>query len=100
MGIVSLQRNIIRHVVATGKFRKTPNAGFENYCGGGSGFAIMNVQNFAQWRNAVSCLMKGRQILEAFSEHFEYLLLISGQHNLAITRKLLSYRPKELRNLA
>ncbi len=69
MGIISPQRNIIQHVVAPGKFREMPNAGFQNYCcGGGSGFAIMNTHNFAQWRNAVSCRMKARQVLEAFSD--------------------------------
>jgi Fe-S oxidoreductase len=69
MGIVSPQRNIIKHIVAPGRFREMPNAGTQNYCcGGGSGFAIMDTQNFAQWRNAVSCRMKARQVLEAFKD--------------------------------
>jgi len=69
MGIISPQRNIIRNVVSPGKFREMPNAGFQNYCcGGGSGFAIMNTQNFAQWRNAVCSRMKARQVLAAFKD--------------------------------
>jgi Fe-S oxidoreductase len=69
MGIVSPQRNIIKHIVAPGRFREMPNAGTGNYCcGGGSGFAIMNTQNFAQWRNAVSCRRKARQVLTAFTD--------------------------------
>ncbi len=69
MGIVSPQRNILKHIVAPGQFREMPNAGTENYCcGGGSGFAITNTQNFAPWRNAVSCRRKARQVLTAFAD--------------------------------
>ncbi len=46
-----------------------PNAGTNNYCcGGGSGFAIMNSQNFPEWRNNVGSRMKARQVLEAFQD--------------------------------
>jgi len=69
MGIVSPQRNIIRHIVAPGRFREMSNCGTSNYCcGGGSGLAITNVHNFAQWRNNISCRMKARQVLEAFGD--------------------------------
>jgi Fe-S oxidoreductase len=69
MGIVSPQRNILQHIVPAGQFREMPNAGTNNYCcGGGSGFAIMNSQNFPEWRNNVASRMKARQVLEAFKD--------------------------------
>jgi Fe-S oxidoreductase len=69
MGIISPQRNILSHIMPGGQFREMPNAGTSNYCcGGGSGFAIMNSQNFPDWRNSVSCRMKARQVLEAFKD--------------------------------
>jgi Fe-S oxidoreductase len=69
MGIITPQRNILNHIVAPGQFREMPCAGTSNYCcGGGSGFAIMNSQNFPDWRNSVSCRMKARQVLEAFKD--------------------------------
>jgi Fe-S oxidoreductase len=69
MGIVSPQRTILKHIVPPGQFREMPNAGTNNYCcGGGSGFAIMNSQNFPEWRNSVSSRMKARQVLEAFKD--------------------------------
>ncbi len=69
MGIINPQRNIIKHVVAPGQFREMPNAGTQNYCcGGGSGFAVMNSQNFPEWRDNVASRMKARQVLEAFKD--------------------------------
>lgn len=69
MGIVTPQRNIIKHITPPGRFREMPNAGTSNYCcGGGSGFAILNTRNFPQWRNAVSSRMKARQVLDAFKD--------------------------------
>lgn len=69
MGIESPQRNILRHIIAPGQFREMPNAGVNNYCcGGGSGFAIMNTNNFPEWRDSVACRMKARQVLEAFHD--------------------------------
>ncbi|MEW6182799.1 MAG: (Fe-S)-binding protein [Bacillota bacterium] len=67
MGIVRPQRYVTRAI--SPKFREmTPN-GANNYCcGGGSGFAIMNDFNFAQWRKKVSERMKTKQILEAFKD--------------------------------
>jgi Fe-S oxidoreductase len=69
MGIISPQRNILKHIVAPGQFREMSNAGTSNYCcGGGSGFAIIHNQNFPDWRNNVSCRMKARQVLDAFKD--------------------------------
>ncbi len=69
MGIISPQRNILKHIMPEGQFREMPDAGTNNYCcGGGSGFAIMNSQNFPDWRNNVACRMKARQVLEAFKD--------------------------------
>ena len=69
MGIISPQRNILRHIIAPGQFREMPNAGVNNYCcGGGSGFAIMNTNNFPDWRESVASRMKARQVLEAFHD--------------------------------
>jgi Fe-S oxidoreductase len=69
MGIIDPQRNIIEHVVAPGQFREMPNHGTSNFCcGGGSGFAIMNSQNFPDWRNNVASRTKAKQVLEAFKD--------------------------------
>lgn len=69
MGILSPQRNILKAIMAPGMFREMPNAGTNNYCcGGGSGFAIMNSQNFPEWRNNVASRMKARQVLAAFED--------------------------------
>ncbi len=46
----------------------TPN-GTENYCcGGGSGFAIIPSTTFPDWQANVSCRMKFKQVLEAFTK--------------------------------
>ncbi|MGI6091874.1 MAG: (Fe-S)-binding protein [Negativicutes bacterium] len=69
MGIISPQRNIINHIVSPGQFREMPNSGVSNYCcGGGSGFAIMNSQNFPEWRNSLASRRKARQVIEAFND--------------------------------
>jgi Fe-S oxidoreductase len=67
MGIVKPQRNVTRAI--SSKFREmTPNGAHNYCCGGGSGFAIMNDFNFAQWRKKVSERVKAKQILEAFKD--------------------------------
>ena len=69
MGIIDPQRNVLKEVVAPGMFREMSDAGVTNYCcGGGSGFAIMNSQNFADFRNNVCTRKKAEQVLEAFKE--------------------------------
>jgi Fe-S oxidoreductase len=69
MGIITPQRNILNHIVAPGQFREMACAGTTNYCcGGGSGFAIINSQNFPDWRVNVACRKKARQVLDAFKD--------------------------------
>jgi len=69
MGIISPQRNILKHIMAPGMFREMPNCGVDNYCcGGGSGFAVMNTQNFPDWRDNLSSRRKARQVLTAFED--------------------------------
>ncbi len=68
MGIVAPQREIIKAVCAQPLREMAPH-GVHNYCcGGGSGFAIMDTLNFAQWRKAVSDRVKVKQILDAFHD--------------------------------
>jgi len=65
MGIVEPQRRILRKIAP--RFREMTPHGVNNYCcGGGSGFAIMSGNNFADWRNLVSSRKKFLQILNAF----------------------------------
>lgn len=67
LGIVEPQRRILRHLCP--QFREMSPKGAENYCcGGGSGFAIMNRNNFSDWRSSVSSRQKFRQIIDAFSD--------------------------------
>jgi Fe-S oxidoreductase len=67
MGIVQPQRRIVEKICP--QFREMEPHGLENYCcGGGSGFAIMNSNNFKEWRENVSSRMKLKQILEAFQD--------------------------------
>jgi Fe-S oxidoreductase len=67
LGIIEPQRRILRHICP--QFREMTPHGKDNYCcGGGSGFAIMSGNNFADWRVTVSGRKKFRQILEAFSD--------------------------------
>ena len=67
MGIVEPQRRILRKIAP--QFREMTPHGVENYCcGGGSGFAITQSNNFPDWRSAVSGRMKLKQTLEAFAD--------------------------------
>jgi len=69
MGVVSPQREILREVVPEGRFREMTPHGVHNFCcGGGSGFAIISRNNFADWRHHLSGRRKFRQILEAFGD--------------------------------
>ncbi len=70
MGIVEPQRRILRRIAP--RFREMTPHGVENYCcGGGSGFAIMSPNNFANWRMLVSGRIKMQQILEAFKDELD-----------------------------
>lgn len=67
LGIIEPQRRILRYLCP--KFREMTPHGKDNYCcGGGSGFAIMQPNNFTDWRVSVSGRMKFKQILDAFSD--------------------------------
>jgi len=67
MGIVQPQRRILNRI--SPQFREMEPHGLENYCcGGGSGFAIMNSNNFREWRENISSRMKLKQILETFQD--------------------------------
>lgn len=69
MGIINPQRNIIDRIVPKSQFKPMLNSGVDNYCcGGGGGFAIMNTQNFPEWRNNVAGRRKARQVQEAFQD--------------------------------
>jgi Fe-S oxidoreductase len=67
MGIIEPQRRIIRKIAP--KFREMTPHGVNNYCcGGGSGFAIMQSNNFPNWRFLVPGRKKFAQILNAFTK--------------------------------
>jgi Fe-S oxidoreductase len=67
LGIVEPQRRILKHLCP--QFREMEPHGIDNYCcGGGSGFAIMSGNNFADWRVAVNGRRKFAQVLDAFSD--------------------------------
>jgi len=67
LGIVEPQRRILRYLCP--QFREMTPHGVDNYCcGGGSGFAIMSGNNYADWRNNVSGRVKFKQILDAFAD--------------------------------
>ena len=67
LGIVEPQRRILRHLCP--QFREMEPHGVANYCcGGGSGFAVMSSNNFADWRISVGGRLKFKQILDAFAE--------------------------------
>ncbi|MBI4788841.1 MAG: (Fe-S)-binding protein [Chloroflexi bacterium] len=68
MGIVQPQREIIKHICAQPLREMAPNGVWNYCCGGGSGFAIMNTLNFADWRKNVSERVKTKQVLEAFQD--------------------------------
>jgi len=66
MGIIQPQRNVIKKICP--QFREMTPHGVHNYCcGGGSGFAIMQSNNFPNWRNLISGRKKFTQILNAFT---------------------------------
>jgi Fe-S oxidoreductase len=67
LGIIEPQRRILRYLCP--QFREMTPHGADNYCcGGGSGFAVMSPNNFADWRVAVSGRMKFAQIINAFGD--------------------------------
>jgi Fe-S oxidoreductase len=67
MGVVEPQRQILRAICP--QFREMHPHGVDNYCcGGGSGFAIMSGNNFADWRFQVSGRKKLEQVLNAFAD--------------------------------
>lgn len=67
LGIVEPQRKILKAVAPL--FREMTPHGIRNYCcGGGSGFAIMQTGNFAEWRVKVASRMKLKQAIEAFQD--------------------------------
>ncbi len=67
MGIIEPQRRVIRKICP--QFREMTPHGVKNYCcGGGSGFAIMQSNNFPSWRNAIAGRRKFAQILNAFTK--------------------------------
>ena len=69
MGVLRPQWTILNSIVPKDKIYPMSDAGVKNYCcGGGSGFAIMNTQNFPQWRTNISSRRKARQVLEAFKD--------------------------------
>ena len=70
LGIVEPQRNVLKAICP--QFREMTPHGVDNYCcGGGSGFAIMNSQNFPQFRDQVASRVKFNQILRAFQDTIE-----------------------------
>lgn len=70
MGIVQPQRNILKKI-APGFREMTPH-GVHNYCcGGGSGFAILQSNNFPDWRMRIAGRKKFSQILEAFKDDID-----------------------------
>ena len=67
MGVVQPQRDILRKICP--RFREMEPHGVNNYCcGGGSGFAIMQGQNFPDWRFHVAGRKKLEQVLNAFAD--------------------------------
>jgi Fe-S oxidoreductase len=70
MGIIAPQRNVLKKI--TNRFREMTPYGVNNYCcGGGSGFAIMNSNNFPDWRMLISGRKKFAQIINAFEGEME-----------------------------
>jgi Fe-S oxidoreductase len=67
LGIVEPQRRILRYLCP--QFREMTPHGVDNYCcGGGSGFAVMSPNNFADWRISVGSRQKFKQFLDAFAD--------------------------------
>jgi len=70
MGIVRPQRRVLEKIAP--KFREMHPHGVNNYCcGGGSGFAIMQSNNFPDWRMRVSGRKKFEQIINAFQDSID-----------------------------
>jgi len=70
MGIVKPQRDILKYLCP--QFVEMEPHGVNNYCcGGGSGLAIFQGNNFPDWRNAISFRMKFKQVLEAFQDKID-----------------------------
>ena len=66
MGVIEPQRRVIKKVCP--QFREMTPHGVNNYCcGGGSGFAIMQSNNFPNWRFLLPGRKKFAQILNAFT---------------------------------
>jgi len=66
MGVIEPQRQIIKRICP--QFREMTPHGVHNYCcGGGSGFAIMQSNNFPNWRFLYPGRKKFSQILNAFT---------------------------------
>ncbi len=67
LGIVEPQRRILKYLCP--QFREMTPHGVDNYCcGGGSGFAVMSVNNFTDWRVNIASRTKFKQILDAFAD--------------------------------
>jgi Fe-S oxidoreductase len=70
LGIVQPQRRILKYLCP--QFREMTPHGVDNYCcGGGSGFAVMSVNNYTDWRINIASRRKFKQILDAFDDHPE-----------------------------
>jgi len=67
MGVVQPQRDILHKICP--RFREMTPHGVDNYCcGGGSGFALVQGNNFPDWRTQVAGRKKLEQILNAFAD--------------------------------
>ncbi|MFC1520995.1 (Fe-S)-binding protein [Elusimicrobiota bacterium] len=67
LGIIEPQRRILRYICP--QFREMTPHGADNYCcGGGSGFAVMSPNNFADWRISVGGRKKFKQVIDAFAD--------------------------------
>ncbi len=70
MRIIEPQREILRAIAP--RFREMTPHGVDNYCcGGGGGLAILNANNFGNWRSEVAGRKKLDQILNAFSDSLD-----------------------------
>ena len=95
MGIIEPPRRVLRKIAP--KFREMTPCGVNNYCcGGGSGMAIMQSDNFPAWRNSISGRKKFIQYLSAFSREemapdVDKYLVTPCSNCKGQTRDLLSY---------
>jgi len=70
MGVIEPQRKVLRKICP--QFREMTPHGVHNYCcGGGSGFAIMQSNNFPDWRMLISGRKKFAQFIGAFEGQME-----------------------------